>query len=266
MADYSQMSTQQLLALYKQEQAKQGVGGFANAANTTEYMKQIAKNRANSDMKRLEAAQATEQQAYENEATALGAEQVLKNTPTGLFADQRVGLGKALGGTFIGGHLGIPNTEQTANMETIKRLGNTGVLGQVGQLKGPLSDRDVSFVQSLNYSPEASKLDNQRMVETQKWVARRQAAYAASLSRWTELLGSPSATNAQGMTFDRFWGDYSAKALPRPDLARAMTAGKTQVPQRASAGPVKISGDADYNRLPSGAVFIGPDGVKRKKP
>jgi len=37
------------------------------------------------------------------------------------------------------------------------------------------------------------------------------------------------------------------------------------IPQR-TAGPVKISGDADYNRLPSGAVFIGPDGVKRTKP
>jgi hypothetical protein len=212
-------------------------------------MKQIAKGRAVSDMKRLTDAQATEQQAYENEATALGAEQVLKNTPTGLFADQRMGLGKALGGTFIGGHLGIPNTEQTANMETIKRLGNTGVLGQVGQLKGPLSDRDVAFVQSLNYSPEASKLDNQRMVDTQKWVAKRQAAYAASLNRWTELLGSPSATNAQGMTFDRFWGGYSAKALPRPDIARAMSAGKTQVPQRQNSGALSPAEQAELAAL-----------------
>jgi hypothetical protein len=264
MTDYSQMSTEQLLALYKQEQAKQA-GGFANAANTAEYMKQIAKSRAVADMKRLTDAQTTEQQAYENETTALGAEQVLKNTPTGLFADQRVGLGKALGGGWLGGKLGIPSTEQVANMETLQRLGAAGVLGQVGQLKGPLSDRDVAFVQSMNYDPEKSKLDNQRMVETQKWVAKRQAAYAASLSKWTEMLGSPSATNKDGMTFDRFWGQYSAKALPRPDIARAMTAGKTQVPQR-TAGPVKISGDADYNRLPSGAVFIGPDGVKRTKP
>lgn len=248
MIDYSQMSTEQLLALYKQEQAKQGVGGFANAANTAEYMKQIAKGRAAADMKRLTDAQATEQQAYENEQTAMGAEQVLKNTPTGLFADQRMGLGKALGGTFIGGHLGIPNTEQTANMETIKRLGNTGVLGQVGQLKGPLSDRDVAFVQSMNYSPEASKADNLRMVETQKWIAKRQAAYAASLNRWTELLGSPSATNAQGMTFDRFWGQYSAKALPRPDIARA-TAGRKQLPQQQKAGGLSQAEQAELAAL-----------------
>lgn len=30
--------------------------------------------------------------------------------------------------------------------------------------------------------------------------------------------------------------------------------------------PVTISGDDDYNKLPSGAVFIGPDGVTRRKP
>lgn len=30
--------------------------------------------------------------------------------------------------------------------------------------------------------------------------------------------------------------------------------------------PAKISGDAEYNALPSGATFIGPDGVTRRKP
>lgn len=33
-----------------------------------------------------------------------------------------------------------------------------------------------------------------------------------------------------------------------------------------SAAPVKINGDADYNALPSGATFIGPDGKTRTKP
>jgi hypothetical protein len=32
------------------------------------------------------------------------------------------------------------------------------------------------------------------------------------------------------------------------------------------AGPVRITGDADYARLPSGTRFIGPDGVERTKP
>ena len=37
-------------------------------------------------------------------------------------------------------------------------------------------------------------------------------------------------------------------------------------PSGASGAPTKISGDADYDKLPSGAVFIGPDGVQRRKP
>lgn len=37
-------------------------------------------------------------------------------------------------------------------------------------------------------------------------------------------------------------------------------------PGALSTGPVKITSDADYNALPSGATFIGPDGKTRKKP
>lgn len=34
---------------------------------------------------------------------------------------------------------------------------------------------------------------------------------------------------------------------------------------KVSAAPVRITGDADYNRLPKGARYIGPDGVERVK-
>ena len=33
-----------------------------------------------------------------------------------------------------------------------------------------------------------------------------------------------------------------------------------------SAGPVKITNDAEYNALASGTVFIGPDNKPRRKP
>lgn len=36
--------------------------------------------------------------------------------------------------------------------------------------------------------------------------------------------------------------------------------------QQPQAGPTRIQSDADFDRLPSGAQFIGPDGVLRKKP
>lgn len=41
--------------------------------------------------------------------------------------------------------------------------------------------------------------------------------------------------------------------------------GKTPPPQQGD-GPVQIKGDADYDALPSGTEFIGPDGQPRRKP
>ncbi len=47
----------------------------------------------------------------------------------------------------------------------------------------------------------------------------------------------------------------------------APTAPAQAAPQGAPAGgPVNITGDADYNALPSGTHFIGPDGHERVKP
>jgi len=40
----------------------------------------------------------------------------------------------------------------------------------------------------------------------------------------------------------------------------------TQAAQPSQGQPVQISSDAEYDNLPSGAVFIGPDGVQRRKP
>lgn len=40
----------------------------------------------------------------------------------------------------------------------------------------------------------------------------------------------------------------------------------TLPPKRGAGGEVMIASDADYNALPPGTVFIGPDGKKRKKP
>jgi hypothetical protein len=44
------------------------------------------------------------------------------------------------------------------------------------------------------------------------------------------------------------------------------TAGAAPAAPAAPAGPVKIVGDTDYARLPSGTHFIGPDGHERIKP
>lgn len=46
----------------------------------------------------------------------------------------------------------------------------------------------------------------------------------------------------------------------------AAVGGGAPAPKPAAGGVPRITGDADYNALPSGATFIGPDGKTRRKP
>lgn len=55
------------------------------------------------------------------------------------------------------------------------------------------------------------------------------------------------------------------KPYGEPELDRFQTRKFGNKP-KAGAGPVRISSDAQFNTLPSGATFIGPDGKIRKKP
>ena len=48
------------------------------------------------------------------------------------------------------------------------------------------------------------------------------------------------------------------------EAREAGTTKKRATPEKPT--PVRITGDDDYNKLPSGALFIGPDGQQRRKP
>lgn len=59
---------------------------------------------------------------------------------------------------------------------------------------------------------------------------------------------------------------FATGRLTPPPTAPAPAAAPRAPAAPAAAGPVRITGDADYARLPSGAEFIAPDGTKRRKP
>lgn len=48
------------------------------------------------------------------------------------------------------------------------------------------------------------------------------------------------------------------------DAKEKGTTKKRETPEKSA--PVQITGDDDYNKLPSGTLFIGPDGQQRRKP
>lgn len=62
--------------------------------------------------------------------------------------------------------------------------------------------------------------------------------------------------------FERSFEDYRARADSYQYDAQR-TVPDLRNPQSA---PAKITGDGDYEQLPSGAIYVGPDGVKRRKP
>jgi len=224
--------------VYPLDQDPNKGGGFDASAESKKYQDKLAFERAKMDAETMQRASQAEREAYAAEANADQAKRILKqDTPLGGFAGARMAVSNNV--PFMRGVLSVPTQDQAANMETLQRYGNQGTLGSVGQLKGPLSDRDIAFLKTLQYNVGSNRESNMRVAMAQKWAAKRQAAYAAALRKWTEVGGSPSALNPQGMSFDRWWGQYAEKALPPPTFDResmnaelkSMSAGK---PKKAS--------------------------------
>jgi len=66
----------------------------------------------------------------------------------------------------------------------------------------------------------------------------------------------------EGQGFDR---ERALFLVPSPDGAAPPPTGNTTTGNGAAV-PASIANDAEYDALPSGTEFIGPDGVKRRKP
>ena len=202
------------------------------------YETRFQQGRAAFDVERYGQAQTGATNAGALESRANQAISMLdRGAPTGPMSGFRIMTGRMLGGTPLSALPGIPNREQTQQLEQIRLIGSQGALGDVGQLKGPLSEKELAFIQNLQISPEATPETNRVVAESMRWAARRQAAYGAAMDRWRINLGSPSEPNANGLTFDRWWSQYSAQALPMPGTpeADALAAWQAENPGREAA-------------------------------
>lgn len=75
-----------------------------------------------------------------------------------------------------------------------------------------------------------------------------------------------SAKTRHGGVEKRFRG-LAQKSGIDPDLVISDSSVPEDAPAAgAPAAPLKIAGDAEFAKLPSGTIFIGPDGKKRQKP
>ena len=172
---------------------------FAAAQTSQKYADTMATGRAKRDEAKLAAA--SEAVADASKTTAL-ADQI-----QGLLRRQSTGPGAIIAKPF------------SADLQSLERLGQEGVFGNLDKLKGPMSDKDIAFLKSQSVSPTLWGKENQRIVDLMRWSAKRSQEYESGLNAWTERLGSPSARNAQGLSYDAWWAKWSQQNLPRPDLS-----------------------------------------------
>lgn len=138
---------------------------------------------------------------------------------------------------------------------------------------GTTSDKDLALfmasLPTLANSPEGNRLIiqtlrafSQRAVQEAQIVNDGNAAgLPRSQIRKNLLALGPVITDEQAKTIFRP-GQGAQQGLPRFD-PRAAPVPSQAAPQ---VGPPRISGDAEYQALPSGTDFVAPDGTIRRKP
>jgi len=175
------------------------------------------------------------------------ADAVTQSAQTAALADQIQGLLRRQS-TGPGAIVAKPFS---ADLQSLERLGQEGVFGNLDKLKGPMSDKDIAFLKSQSVSPTLWGKENQRIVDLMRWSAKRSQEYESGLNAWTERLGSPSARNAQGLSYDAWWAKWSQQNLPRPDLSggKAPPPLPGQPPRANAAGGSVIQYDAQGNRV-----------------
>ena len=104
--------------------------------------------------------------------------------------------------------------------------------------KEQLAQQRASYQPNFTDSPEAVNAKNERM------QGLIEAAKVRAGNAWTPEMDAA----------------LNVLSIPKMETGKRTSSGKI------GGAPVTIRSDDDYARLPSGTVFTGPDGVKRRKP
>lgn len=232
MADLSNLSDDDLMAMYQAEKAK---------VTKDPYVLAQSKTMGQEDAKRMSGLGSMVRDADSMLATAGEGRRLLDDgAPTGFAGDFRTAVGKVAGG-FAGGLLGVPDKQETDNLQRFRQVANQATLGDTSKLRGPLSDKDIAFLKEAQININASPEANRRALAAQEWAATRMKAYESALQSWTQHLGRPSALNPRGQSFDAWFSTYANGKIPPPYTKAASAAGPrpsttANAPRRAAAG------------------------------
>lgn len=159
------------------------------------------KNQKKLDEQTLQSAREGTMAASTNRGTADELARLLKNNPTGQWYQ-----------------IPVVGNMRNADLQSIQRLGESGVFPDLSKLKGPLSDKDLAFLKGQQVSVTNYGNENQRIVNLMKWASDRAVKYEEAIQSWSKVLGSPNVPNRKGQSFQSWWLEYADKNIPRPDI------------------------------------------------
>ena len=142
---------------------------------------------------------------------------------------------------------------------------NFGVVGQIPNVPGTAAANTRALLDQFIAKAgltELTKLKEQGVSLTPVSNTDLQQATTSALN----LSPRQSADAARGVLNKYRESLVTAKGEAAGSYGQMRDLYKIDTTPPASAGPSRINDDQGYNALPSGAEFIGPDGVRRRKP
>ncbi len=128
-------------------------------------------------------------------------------------------------------------------------------------MPGALSDRDLSFLQSMTPDLGKTTEGNKLIIQTARKLAKRDQDVAKMAREYRKKNGQ----------FDEGFFDQLAAYSEKNQLFEKQGTAQSNA-KPASSPPVQpaqamsvIKSDADYGKLKSGDIYIGPDGKTRRK-
>lgn len=181
---------------------------------------------------------------------------------------------KAAGAKILGA-LGVQNAEKYAtDTQTFQSNALQAVLQKQLEQKGPQTEADAQRIQEIGPQLGKTKKANEFILTVAQEQLRRDMEQRKFYTDWRNKTGS-----FNGAEDAWFSGEGGRSLFDRPALKNFAVSGgaAAQIPTKGPATvsertvkpavvPVKVASDADYNALPSGTTFVGPDGKTRRKP
>jgi hypothetical protein len=112
----------------------------------------------------------------------------------------------------------------------------------------------------------AGALGDRKAVDDAISAANSPAQLKSVIDRYKQLMGGQLAGMETQYTASTNKKDFKDRFLTPATKAALAAAAPAAVAAPFAAASIKVASDADYNALPSGAVFVGPDGKTRRKP